>query len=60
MNWNKWIRQTRRWASMAFTLAVIVNIVAVVQGKYKSGWASYRCSRRSVGMTDLRRSEIPT
>jgi heme A synthase len=34
LNWNKWIRQTHRWLSMAFTVAVIVNIVAVVQGKY--------------------------
>ncbi len=34
MNWNKWVRQTHRWVSMAFTVAVIVNIVAVVQGKY--------------------------
>ena len=34
MNWNKWIRQTHRWLSIAFTVAVIVNVVAVVQGKY--------------------------
>ena len=34
MNWNKWIRQTHRWLSMAFTLAVIVNIVAIAQKKY--------------------------
>ncbi len=34
MNWNKWIRQIHRWLSMAFTVAVIVNIVAVVQKKY--------------------------
>ncbi len=34
MNWNKWVRQTHRWLSMAFTVAVIVNIVAVVQKKY--------------------------
>jgi heme A synthase len=34
MNWNKWIRQTHRWLSMAFTLAVIVNGIAVVKGKY--------------------------
>ena len=34
MNWNKWVRQTHRWLSIAFTVAVIVNIVAVVQGKY--------------------------
>jgi heme A synthase len=36
LNWNKWIRQTHRWLSMAFTVAVIVNIIAVVQGKYTS------------------------
>jgi heme A synthase len=34
LNWNKWIRQTHRWLSMAFTLAVIVNIVAIAQKKY--------------------------
>ncbi|MGO8790121.1 MAG: hypothetical protein ACLQVL_22430 [Terriglobia bacterium] len=36
MSWNKWVRQTHRWLSLAFTVAVIVNIVAVVQGKYTS------------------------
>ena len=34
LNWNKWVRQTHRWLSIAFTMAVIVNIVAVVQKKY--------------------------
>jgi heme A synthase len=34
MNWNKWIRQTHRWASVAFTAAVIVNIVAIAENKY--------------------------
>lgn len=34
MNWNTWVRQTHRWLSMVFTLAVIVNIVAVARGKY--------------------------
>jgi heme A synthase len=34
MNWNKWIRQTHRWVSMAFTAAVIINIVAIAQKKY--------------------------
>ncbi len=34
MNWNKWIRQIHRWLSMAFTAAVIVNIAAVLRGKY--------------------------
>ncbi len=36
LNWNKWVRQTHRWVCMAFTVAIIVNIVAVVQGKYTS------------------------
>ena len=37
MNWNKWIRQTHRWLSMAFTVAVIVNIIAIGQKKYTAG-----------------------
>ena len=36
MNWNKWIRQTHRWLSIAFTVAVIINGIAVVQGKYNN------------------------
>ena len=36
MNWNKWFRQTHRWLSVVFTVAIIVNGVAVVQGKYNS------------------------
>jgi hypothetical protein len=31
MNWNMLIRQVHRWLSMAFTLAVIVNVVAMMQ-----------------------------
>jgi len=34
LNWSKWVRQTHRWLSIAFTVAVMVNIVAVVQKKY--------------------------
>jgi len=34
LNWSKWIRQTHRWLSIAFTIAVIINGVTVVQGKY--------------------------
>jgi hypothetical protein len=37
VNWNKWVRQTHRWVSIAFTVAVIVNLVAVTQKKY-TGW----------------------
>ena len=33
MNWNKWVRQTHRWGSIAFTVAVIVNFVAVAEKK---------------------------
>ena len=36
MNWNKWIRQTHRWLSIIFTVAVIINGVTVVQGKYNA------------------------
>jgi hypothetical protein len=31
MNGNTWVRQIHRWLSIAFTVAVIVNIVAMVQ-----------------------------
>jgi heme A synthase len=31
LNWNKWVRQIHRWLSIAFTVAVIVNIVALVR-----------------------------
>ena len=30
-NWNGWIRQVHRWLSIAFTVAVIVNIIAMGQ-----------------------------
>ena len=29
MNWDKWIRQFHRWMSIAFTVTVIANIVAL-------------------------------
>ena len=32
MNWNHWIRQTHRWLSIAFTLTVIANFIALAQG----------------------------
>jgi len=34
VNWNKWIRQVHRWMSIVFTVAVIINGVVVVRGKY--------------------------
>jgi hypothetical protein len=33
LNWNNCIRQVHRWLSIAFTLAVIANIVAMAQEK---------------------------
>ena len=40
MNWNEWIRQTHRWVSMAFTVAVIANFVAMSQGQ-PPAWVTY-------------------
>jgi hypothetical protein len=31
LNWSKWLRQIHRWVSIAFTLAVIINIIALVR-----------------------------
>jgi hypothetical protein len=31
MNWNMLIRQTHRWLSIAFTLAVILNLIFLMQ-----------------------------
>ena len=40
MNWNNWIRQTHRWLSIAFTVTVIANFVAMSQGQPPS-WVTY-------------------
>lgn len=34
MNWSKWFRQAHRWLSIAFVAVIIINGIAVVQGKY--------------------------
>ena len=36
MNWNRWIRVSHRWLAVAFTVVVIINGIAVVQGKYNN------------------------
>ena len=43
MNWSKFIRQTHRWLSIAFTLTVIANFVAlgIGQGKQPPAWITY-------------------
>jgi hypothetical protein len=33
MNWNKWIRQTHRFLSIVFTLAVIANFAVIGREK---------------------------
>jgi hypothetical protein len=33
LNWNSWIRQIHRWLSIAFAVAVIVNLVAMGWGE---------------------------
>jgi hypothetical protein len=40
MKWNTWIRQIHRWLSIAFTVTVIVNIVALSQGE-PPAWMTY-------------------
>jgi len=40
MNWNNWVRQTHRWLSIAFTVAVIATFVALGQ-KEPVVWVSY-------------------
>jgi hypothetical protein len=40
LNWNDWIRQSHRWLSIVFTLAVIANFVAMGLGE-PPAWVVY-------------------
>ena len=40
MNRNKWVRQTHRWVSIAFTVTVIANFIALTQGQ-PPAWVTY-------------------
>ena len=40
MNWNTWVRQIHRWLSIAFTVAVIANFVALGLGE-PAVWVVY-------------------
>ena len=40
MNWNIVIRQVHRWVSIAFTLAVIANIVLLVR-QQQIAWVGF-------------------
>jgi len=33
MSWNTWVRQVHRWLSIAFTLTVVANFVAMGLGE---------------------------
>lgn len=43
MNWSKWSRQIHRWLSIAFTVTVIANFVAlgVGKGQQPPAWVTY-------------------
>ncbi len=43
MSWNKLIRQTHRWLSIAFTVTVIANFIALAQsgGAMPPAWITY-------------------
>jgi cellulose synthase/poly-beta-1,6-N-acetylglucosamine synthase-like glycosyltransferase len=40
LDWNKWVRQVHRWLSIAFTLTVIANFVAMGLGE-PPAWVVY-------------------
>ena len=40
MTFSKWIRQIHRWLSIAFTVTVIANFVALSQGE-PPAWVTY-------------------
>ena len=40
MNWNKWSRQSHRWLSIVFTVAVIAAFIAMAREK-PVVWVSY-------------------
>ena len=43
MNWSKWFRQIHRWLSIAFTMTVIANFVALGMGNGQQPppWVTY-------------------
>ncbi|MGX5736574.1 hypothetical protein [Bosea thiooxidans] len=40
MGWNAWIRQGHRWLSIAFTVTVVANFVAMALGE-PPAWVVY-------------------
>jgi hypothetical protein len=40
LNWNMWLRQFHRWLSIAFTVTVIINFIAVARGTH-ADWIGF-------------------
>ena len=40
MSWSKWVRQIHRWVSIAFTVTVLANFVALARGQ-PPAWVTY-------------------
>jgi D-alanyl-lipoteichoic acid acyltransferase DltB (MBOAT superfamily) len=53
MNWTRLIRETHRWLSIAFTMAVIANIVAMLTRKPGAEAAGQTQSDMLVGLLAL-------
>jgi len=42
VSWNQFVRQAHRWVSIAFTLTVVANFVALAQGTgMPPPWVTY-------------------
>ena len=42
VNWNSWVRRIHRWMSMAFTVTVIANFIALAKGGgTPAPWVTY-------------------
>lgn len=41
MNWSKWIRQTHRWLSIAFTVVVLFIFAALGMGRQPAEWTYF-------------------
>jgi hypothetical protein len=42
LSWSKWVRQFHRWLSIAFTVTVIANFIALAQGRgTPPPWVTY-------------------
>lgn len=40
LDWNAWIRRVHRWLSLAFTLAVILNLAAMFS-RQPAAWVGF-------------------